>query len=167
MGDTLFKDIEEDLNEIETVEDIKTFNYGALCGMYRNKQEEVVFIRAVHSVIVERILKGIRERNTARFCVLVGILHEIYICTGKHIDVEMTIENVEAINQHFHTIRKKRDSVLHKAVEYAYETWTRLKALNGLRICILPFLAHEYELIAAEEELNSIEGILQAIAGNE
>jgi hypothetical protein len=168
VKDELLGDIREDLNGITDVEQIRSFNYALLCGMYKNKQEEVVFIRTIHSELTNGILRAIRAGDTMRFSVCMGVLHEVYTCTRKSIDIEMTIESIEAVNQYLYRIGKRGtgDSALRRAIDYSYDVWMRLKALGAVRVCLLPFLSHEYELAAVEEELDSIEATLWGILEN-
>lgn len=132
---------------------LDTWDFRSLLGMYKNPQQQVVFVRTIYSWIVQEALRFLSSGDVAEAMVNICILDEVFRSQGGSIDIEMSLEGVESINQHVYRVgRRDNSGVIWDGVH----GWNGLKRKKAIRICVTPFPDDEQSLILLEQELESI-----------
>ncbi|KAM0672190.1 hypothetical protein CWI42_081070 [Ordospora colligata] len=162
--ETLVDDIKLDLLNIRAMvleaDDISRLDecdFRKLAWIYKNPQQQVIFIRKMHNQIIQEVLKFLFEGRNIEAVINICILYEIYDSQDRMIDIEMQLEWIEAINQHLHSIEKKVEKdVFH----HGLGVWDFMRSINAIRICITPFPEDDQCLMALEDELCQISNAL-------
>jgi hypothetical protein len=170
--ETLVEDIKQDLLNIRTMvieaEDMSRLDecdFRKLAWIYKNPQQQVVFIRKIHNQIIQEVLKFLSEGRNVEAMINICILYEVYDSQDRMIDIEMQLEWIESINQHVHSIQK---NVEQYAFHHGLIVWDFMRSINAIRICITPFPEDDQCLVALEDELCQISNVLDRFeAGGE
>ena len=158
--EVLVEDIEADLERMRAgvigakdMSVLGTWDFQGIHRMYKNPQQQVVFIRTVYTQIVQEALRFLSEGRVEEAMVNICILDEVFLSQEGRIDVEMSLEGVESINQHVYRVGKGESSAM--ALDGA-RGWNGLKKRKAIRICVTPFPDDEQSLMLIEQELESI-----------
>ncbi|ADM11870.1 uncharacterized protein Eint_071070 [Encephalitozoon intestinalis ATCC 50506] len=158
--EVLLKDIKEDVQSVrdavvlsDDVSRIDEYNFESLFGIYKNPQQQVVFVRTIYRQLVGEILKFFSSKCVAEAMTNICILEEVFRSQRGYIDIEMSLEDVECINQHAYSLGKKENSGV---VREGIRAWNCLKQRKAIRICVMPFPDDERSLMLIEEELEAI-----------
>ncbi|WEL39058.1 hypothetical protein PFJ87_07g01360 [Encephalitozoon hellem] len=158
--EVLLEDIKEDLQSIRAaimasgdISRLDEYNFESLFGIYKNPEQQVVFIRTVYKQITREVLKFLSSKHIPEAMVNICVLYEVFKSQRGYIDAEMSLEDVECINQHVYRLGKKENAGI---IREGMCAWNCLKRKKAIRICVMPFPDDEQSLMAIEEELESI-----------
>ncbi|CAD25644.2 hypothetical protein [Encephalitozoon cuniculi GB-M1] len=168
--EVLMEDIKEDLHsmrvmvvEANDVSELDRCNFASLFGMYRNPQQQVVFIRTIYRQIIREVLKFFSARHVTKAMANVCILGEVFRSQRGFIDIEMSLEDVECINQHVYGLGKRYSAGV---VWEGICAWNWMKRKKAVRVCVMPFPDDEQSLMLIEEELEAISRTLENWEGS-
>lgn len=158
--EVLLEDIKEDLQSIRTavmesgdISKLDEYNFEGLFGIYKNPEQQVVFMRTIYKQITREILKFLSSKCISEAMVSICVLYEMFRSQRGYIDVEMSLEDVECINQHVYGLGKRENTGV---IWEGIRAWGCLKRKKAIRICVMPFPDDEQSLMAIEEELEVI-----------
>ncbi|KAH9411111.1 hypothetical protein HK407_08g12550 [Ordospora pajunii] len=168
----LVEDIKRDLLHIremmfETgdVSRLDECDFRKLAWIYKNPQQQVVFVRKIHNQIIQEVLAFLSEGRDVEAMMNICILYEVFDSQDRMIDIEMQLEWIESINEHVHSMWKKAE---HGIVREGLSVWDFLRSTNAIRICIMPFPEDDRCLMVLEDELCQISSVLDGFeAGGE
>lgn len=140
------------------------YDFGRLCGMYRNQQQQTTFMKRIYSEIIQETLGFIARDATSSALANLCILEAVFDAQDGVVGIETGLECVETVNDFAYRVQKREMGTL---AESGAASWNGLKMKRAMHVCISPFLDDSKNLALIEQELDRISQRLDSWRGEQ